>query len=70
MGPLLPVPGALSDVALGWHDASGHLVVSNDNWRATRQDTIIAAGLAPSNDPESVIIATINWRTLARLTLA
>ncbi|HEX7515950.1 MAG TPA: DUF1800 family protein [Chthoniobacterales bacterium] len=59
MGPSLPVPGRLSDPLLELHDASGHLVVSNDNWRTTQQDEIIAAGLAPSNDLESVIITTI-----------
>ncbi len=60
IGPSLPVPGALSDPVLELHDASGNLVVSNDNWRTTQQNAIIAAGLAPTNDLESVIIATIN----------
>ena len=60
MGPSLPVAGALSDPILELHDASGRTIVSNDNWRATQQDAIIAAGLAPSNDLESVIITTIS----------
>jgi uncharacterized protein (DUF1800 family) len=59
MGPSLPVSNRLSDPLLELHDASGRLVVSNDNWRTTQQDAIIAAGLAPSNDLESVIITTI-----------
>jgi uncharacterized protein (DUF1800 family) len=59
MGPSLPVPGRLSDPLLELHDASGGLVVSNDNWRTAQQDAIIAAGLAPSNDLESVIITTV-----------
>ncbi len=60
MGPSLPVAGNLSDPILELHDASGRTVVSNDNWRTTQQDAILAAGLAPTNDLESVIIATIN----------
>jgi uncharacterized protein (DUF1800 family) len=60
LGPSLPVAGALSDPVLELHDASGKLISSNDNWRTTQQDAIIAAGLAPSNDLESALIATIN----------
>src|ERR1700724_2012467 len=47
MGPSLPVAGKLSDPILELHDASGRTIVSNDNWRTTQQDAIIAAGLAP-----------------------
>jgi uncharacterized protein (DUF1800 family) len=60
LGPSLPLAGALSDPVLELHDASGKLISSNDNWRTTQQDAIIAAGLAPSNDLESALIATIN----------
>ncbi|MFL6519296.1 MAG: DUF1800 family protein [Chthoniobacterales bacterium] len=60
LGPSLPVAGALSDPVLELHDASGKLISSNDNWRTTQQDAIIAAGLAPINDLESALIATIN----------
>lgn len=60
MGPSLPLSGSLSDPLLELHDASGRTVVSNDNWRTTQQDAIIAAGLAPTNDLESVIITTIS----------
>jgi len=60
MGPSIPVAGTLSDPILELHDASGRTIVSNDNWRATQQDAIIAAGLAPANDLESVIITTIS----------
>src|ERR1700736_2941319 len=59
MGPSLSVPGRLGDPLLELHAASGGLVVSNDNWRTAQQDAIIAAGLAPSNDLESVIITTV-----------
>src|SRR3989440_2031929 len=60
MGPSLPVAGTLSDPILELHDATGAIVASNDNWRASQQDLIIAAGLAPANDLESALIATIN----------
>jgi uncharacterized protein (DUF1800 family) len=60
MGPSLPVAGALTDPMLELHDATGAIVASNDNWRASQQDLIIAAGLGPQNDLESALIATIN----------
>ncbi|MEA3197063.1 MAG: hypothetical protein QOF32_1115, partial [Gammaproteobacteria bacterium] len=60
MGPSLPVAGKLSDPMLELHDATGAIVASNDNWRASQQDVLIAAGLAPADDLESALIATIN----------
>src|SRR3954466_3400452 len=48
MGPSLPgVAGKLSDPLVELHDATGAIVASNDNWRTTQQDMLIAAGLAP-----------------------
>jgi uncharacterized protein (DUF1800 family) len=60
MGPSLPVAGKLNDAMVELHDATGAIVASNDNWRASQQDAIIAAGLAPTDDLESALIATIN----------
>jgi len=60
MGPSLPVAGTLSDPLVELHDSTGGIVASNDNWRTTQQDLIIAAGLAPANNLESALIATIN----------
>jgi uncharacterized protein (DUF1800 family) len=60
MGPSLPVAGKLADPTLELHDATGAIVASNDNWRASQEAAIIAAGLAPTNDLESALIATIN----------
>jgi uncharacterized protein (DUF1800 family) len=60
MGPSLPVAGKLSDPMLELHDATGAIVASNDNWRTSQEAAITAAGLAPTNDLESVLIATIN----------
>src|SRR2546421_206668 len=60
MGPSLPVAGKLADPMVELHDATGAIVASNDTWRASQQDLVIAAGLAPANDLESALIATIN----------
>ncbi|MFL6589873.1 MAG: DUF1800 family protein [Chthoniobacterales bacterium] len=60
MGPSLPVAGKLSDPLVELHDATGGVVASNDNWRTTQQDLLIATGLAPANDLEAALIATIN----------
>jgi uncharacterized protein (DUF1800 family) len=60
MGPSLPVAGKLADPMVELHDATGAIVASNDNWRSSQQNEIINAGLAPGNDLESALIATIN----------
>jgi uncharacterized protein (DUF1800 family) len=59
IGPSLPVPGALSDPILELHDATGAIVALNDNWRSAQKDALIAAGLAPSNDFDAALIATL-----------
>lgn len=60
IGPSLPVPGALSDPVLELHDGSGALIAINDNWRTSQQAAIIAAGLAPGDDRDAVLIATLD----------
>lgn len=63
IGPSLAqsgVAGALSDPILELHDASGALLLTNDNWRTSQQDAIIATGAAPGNDRDSALIATVN----------
>ncbi|HEY2614243.1 MAG TPA: DUF1800 family protein [Chthoniobacterales bacterium] len=60
IGPSLPVPGALSDPVLELHDATGALIASNDNWRSSQQEAIVAANLAPKNDLDSALIATLD----------
>ena len=52
------VVGALQDPTLELHDANGN-VTSNDNWRDTQQDELIADQLAPTDDRESAIAATL-----------
>jgi uncharacterized protein (DUF1800 family) len=68
MGPSLTalgISGALSDPMVELHDATGAIIASNDNWKtrpdgSSQQADIQAAGLAPTNDLESALIATIN----------
>jgi hypothetical protein len=62
IGPSLTqygVSAALLDPMLELHDCNGSLIGQNDNWRSDQQQQIIASGLAPSDDRESAIIATL-----------
>lgn len=55
-----PVAGTLSDPTLTLYDSSGAELTANDDWKqntAADQTVITNAGLAPSSDKESVIIA-------------
>ena len=49
----------LQDPVLSIYDSSGVLLVRNDNWRDTQESEIEALGVAPSDDRESAIIATL-----------
>jgi len=62
IGPSLTgsgVPGALQDTVLELRDGFGTLLFSNDDWRSTQEQEIIATGLAPSDDRESAIVANL-----------
>jgi YVTN family beta-propeller protein len=62
IGPSLTssgVPNALQDPTLELHDSFGALVSSNDNWRTNQESAIRATGLAPKNNAESAILATL-----------
>jgi hypothetical protein len=67
-GPSTNVPGALADPTLELHDSTTALIASNDNWKTTQLGGIItanqvaeiqASNLAPANDAESALIATL-----------
>jgi hypothetical protein len=61
IGPSLAGSGIvnpLQDPVLELHDSNGAVTV-NDNWRSTQEGEIQQTGLAPSDDRESVIIATL-----------
>lgn len=64
LGPSLGsagISGAMQDPTLELHDSSGATIASNDNWKiGAQRDEIAASGVAPSDDRESAIIATIS----------
>ena len=62
IGPSLTafgVSGALQDPTLELHDGSGTLIAFDDNWKDSQQAEIEATGLAPQDDRESAIVATL-----------
>jgi hypothetical protein len=63
LGPSLAKSGIespLSDPVLEIHDASGSLIMSNDNWRTTQESEIAATGIPPANDLESAIFLSLS----------
>ncbi|MEY2495869.1 MAG: hypothetical protein QOJ45_2361 [Verrucomicrobiota bacterium] len=63
IGPSLSnfgVPGPLADPILELHGGSGQLLTSNDDWRSDQQSEIQNSGVAPTNNLESAIIATLS----------
>lgn len=59
LGPLLPVNENLADPTLELHGSSG-LVATNDNWRDTHQDELIATTIPPNNDYDSALVQTLD----------
>lgn len=62
IGPSLAAAGvtsALSDPVLELYDSNGSLIFSNDDWRSTQEQQIDATGVAPTDDRESAIVATL-----------
>jgi hypothetical protein len=62
LGPSLAtvgVQGALSDPLLELYDAGGNLLSSNNDWQQSQAQALRDANLAPSNDLESAILATL-----------
>jgi sugar lactone lactonase YvrE len=63
IGPSLEaagVSGALHDPTLELHDAAGTKIAFNDDWSGgTQKAQIEATGVAPTNDLESALIATV-----------
>ncbi|HEX8078090.1 MAG TPA: hypothetical protein VF511_09770, partial [Chthoniobacterales bacterium] len=61
LGPSLSsfgIANPLQDPVLELHDSNGGVTV-NDNWRSTQEGEIQQTGLAPSDNRESVIIASL-----------
>jgi hypothetical protein len=59
VGPSLPLDGFLADPVLQLYKPDGS-IEENDNWKDTQQAEIQASGLAPTNDKESALIATLS----------
>lgn len=62
LGPSLGnagVSGPLSDPTLELYDSSGQLLASNNDWQQSQAQALRDAHLAPTNDLESAILATI-----------
>lgn len=62
-GPSLKNPpanltGVLEDPMLELHDSNGN-VITNDNWRESQESEIMATGMAPKDDKEPAILATL-----------
>jgi hypothetical protein len=63
IGPSLAhfgVPDPLADPVMELHGSAGFTTLTNDNWKDTQQAAIKATGLAPTNDLESAILATLD----------
>lgn len=56
----LGVPNALADPVLELHGPGAFSTVTNNNWRDTQEQQILATGIAPTNNLESAIDANLN----------
>lgn len=68
IGPSLSgsgIQGSLQDPTLELHDANGATIATNDNWKIndqtqqSQEDLIRSSSIAPSNDFEAAIVATL-----------
>jgi hypothetical protein len=60
IGPsLIGLSPVLADPTLELHGPNGLLMTSNDNWKDTQQAEIEISTIAPTNDLESALIATL-----------
>lgn len=56
----MPIPGTLSDPVIELHRSDGAIAATNNDWRDTQQTEIQITGLAPSDDREAAIIASLD----------
>jgi hypothetical protein len=62
MGPSLTqsgVVGALQDPELLLFDPNGNVIATNNNWRDGQATELTAVGLAPDDDREAALVATL-----------
>jgi uncharacterized protein (DUF1800 family) len=55
----VPLAGRMMDPTIELHDGNGALLSQNDNWRSTQEPEIAASALAPVDDREPAIVATL-----------
>ena len=54
------LPGSLQDPTLQLLDGAREVLGTNDNWRSSQEKEIIDTTVAPADDRESAIVATLN----------
>jgi hypothetical protein len=54
-----PVPGRLDDPVLELRASDGHVIQTNDSWRSAQEQQIMQSGLAPTDNREAAIIASL-----------
>jgi sugar lactone lactonase YvrE len=55
----VPIPGAMQDPVLELHDPTG-LLGTNDNWRDSQENEIIATDIPPTDEHESAILGYLS----------
>jgi hypothetical protein len=55
----LPAASLLQDPLIELHASNGALITSNDNWKDTQKSQIEGTAFEPTDDRESVILATL-----------
>src|SRR3954451_15080843 len=63
LGPSLTsfgVSGPLADPVIQLRRGDGSLIMANDNWKDAQQAEITGAGIAPPNDKEAALIASLS----------
>jgi uncharacterized protein (DUF1800 family) len=65
----VPLAGRMQDPIIELHDGNGALMAQNDNWRTTQEAEIEASTIAPTDDHEAAIVATLapgNYTAIVR----
>ena len=65
LGPSLkingtPIPGTLPDPVIELHRSDGAIAAANNDWKDTQQTEIQNSGLAPADDREAAIVASLD----------
>jgi hypothetical protein len=56
IGPSLSVANHMVDPFLELHDGNGATMATNDNWRSTQEEAIIATTIPPTDNAEAAIV--------------